>query len=100
MAYSNKSATQRRKINPWIVLPEQDAVIAITSGVRDMQAVLSLVWDKLMPAMNTSALAANEPARQKLEKTNEFSLGRRDEMMTEVVGQLPRHYLDSRPIGR
>jgi CubicO group peptidase (beta-lactamase class C family) len=51
-----------------IVLPEQDAVIAITSGVRDMQAVLNLVWDKLLPAMKSSALAADEPARQKLEQ--------------------------------
>ena len=33
-----------------IVLPEQDAVIAITAGARDMQAVLNLVWDKLLPA--------------------------------------------------
>ena len=34
-----------------IVLPEQDAVVAITSGVRDMQAVLDLVWKELLPAM-------------------------------------------------
>src|SRR5579883_1127539 len=34
-----------------VVMPEQDAVVAITSGVRDMQAVLNLVWDKLLPAM-------------------------------------------------
>jgi CubicO group peptidase (beta-lactamase class C family) len=33
-----------------IVLPEQDAVIAITSGVKDMQAVLNVIWDKLLPA--------------------------------------------------
>lgn len=45
-----------------IVLPEQDAVIAITSGVRDMQAVLDLVWDKLLPAMQSSQLAANGDA--------------------------------------
>jgi CubicO group peptidase (beta-lactamase class C family) len=43
-----------------IVLPEQDAVIAITSGVRDMQAVLNLVWDKLLPGFKTSPLAANQ----------------------------------------
>src|SRR6516225_6977892 len=49
-----------------IVLPEQDAVIAITSGVRDMQPVLNLVWDKLLPAMKSSALAADEPAHKKL----------------------------------
>ncbi len=34
-----------------IVIPEQDAVIAITSGVKDMQSVLNLVWDKLLVAM-------------------------------------------------
>jgi hypothetical protein len=34
-----------------IVLPEQDAVIAITSGVKDMQSILNLVWDKLLPAL-------------------------------------------------
>jgi CubicO group peptidase (beta-lactamase class C family) len=49
-----------------IVLPEQDAVIAITSGVRDMQAVLNLVWDKLLPALKPSALAADADAQEKL----------------------------------
>ncbi len=34
-----------------IVMPDQDAVIAITSGVADMQVVLDLVWDRLLPAM-------------------------------------------------
>ena len=49
-----------------IVLPEQDAVIAITSGVKDMQAVLNLVWDKLLPAMKPSPLAADDEAAKKL----------------------------------
>lgn len=35
-----------------LVLPEHDAVVAITSGVRDMGAVMRLVWDELLPAMN------------------------------------------------
>jgi len=52
-----------------IVLPEQDAVIAITSGLKDMQAVLNLVWEKLLPAMNPSPLPADDAARQKLEDT-------------------------------
>ncbi len=52
-----------------IVLPEQDAVIAITSGVKDMQAVLNLVWDKLLPALKSSRLAPDEAARKKLEHT-------------------------------
>jgi hypothetical protein len=52
-----------------IVLPEQDAVIAITSGLRDMQAVLNLVWDKLLPAFQPGTLAADDAAREKLERT-------------------------------
>ena len=27
-------------------MPAQDAVVAITSGVQNMQAVLDLVWEK------------------------------------------------------
>jgi len=52
-----------------LVLPEQDAVIAITSGVKDMQAVLDLVWDKLLPALKPAPLAADDASRAKLEKT-------------------------------
>src|SRR5262249_13105210 len=52
-----------------IVLPEQDAVIAITSGVKDMQAVLNLVWDKLLPALKASPLDPDEPAAKKLQQT-------------------------------
>ena len=50
-----------------VVLPEQDAVLAITSGVRDMQAVLNLVWDKLLPAMKSSSLPADDAAASKLD---------------------------------
>jgi CubicO group peptidase (beta-lactamase class C family) len=52
-----------------IVLPEQDAVIAITSGVRDMQTVLNLIWDELLPALKPAALPADDDARAKLERT-------------------------------
>ncbi len=52
-----------------IVLPEQDTVIAITSGVRDMQAVLNLIWDRLLPALKSSPLAPDEAGRKKLEHT-------------------------------
>ncbi len=52
-----------------IVLPEQDAVIAITSGVKDMQAVLNLVWDRLLPALKSSPLEPNEAAAMKLQET-------------------------------
>ncbi|HJZ58035.1 MAG TPA: serine hydrolase, partial [Gemmataceae bacterium] len=52
-----------------VVLPEQDAVIAITAGVRDMQAVLNLVWDNLLPGLRPAPLALDEAARAKLERT-------------------------------
>lgn len=50
-----------------IVLPEQDAVIAITSGVKDMQAVLNLVWDKLLPAFQSGRVAPDRNTRARLE---------------------------------
>jgi CubicO group peptidase (beta-lactamase class C family) len=51
-----------------IVLPEQDAVIAITSGVRNMQAVLDLIWEKLLPAFRPVALPPNAAAAAQLRK--------------------------------
>lgn len=50
-----------------LVLPEHDAVIAITSGVRDMQKVMNLVWEKLLPAMKRERLPENASARKQLE---------------------------------
>jgi CubicO group peptidase (beta-lactamase class C family) len=52
-----------------IVLPEQDTVVAITSGVKDMQAVLNVVWDKLLPALQPGQLPANSTAHKQLEET-------------------------------
>lgn len=52
-----------------IVMPEQDAVISITSGTRDMQGVLNLIWEKLLPVMEKSALPANKSEEASLKKT-------------------------------
>jgi len=49
-----------------VVLPQQDAVIAITSGLRDMQAVLNLVWEKLLPGLASTAAAPDKAAQEKL----------------------------------
>jgi CubicO group peptidase (beta-lactamase class C family) len=49
-----------------IVMPDQDAVVAITAGVPDMQAVLNLVWAKLLPGMKDNALPADEGAAKNL----------------------------------
>lgn len=43
-----------------IVMPDQDAVIAITSGSNDMQGILNLVWDHLLPAMQLDPLPADD----------------------------------------
>lgn len=52
-----------------VALPEQDAVIAITGGLGNMQAVLDLVWDKLLPAFKPAPLPAEDASRAKLERT-------------------------------
>lgn len=49
-----------------IVMPDQDVVIAMTGGLRDMQAVLNLVWGKLLPAMQATALPDNDAAKRAL----------------------------------
>jgi CubicO group peptidase (beta-lactamase class C family) len=49
-----------------LILPQYDAVVAITSGVRDMQAVMNLVWDKLLPAMSARTLPDDAVAQREL----------------------------------
>jgi CubicO group peptidase (beta-lactamase class C family) len=36
-----------------VVLPDADAVVAITGGLPDMQVTLDAVWDELLPAFDT-----------------------------------------------
>jgi CubicO group peptidase (beta-lactamase class C family) len=51
-----------------IVMPEQDAVLAITGGVDlfDMQEPLNLVWDMLLPVMQPEALPDDAASQEKL----------------------------------
>ncbi len=49
-------------------MPALDAVVTITSGVRDMQRVMNLVWETLLPAMKTEAIPADAAGRRALEK--------------------------------
>lgn len=51
-----------------IVLPEQDAVLAITSGLGDMQAPLTIIWEKLLPAMGPTPLATDSAGQQALQQ--------------------------------
>jgi CubicO group peptidase (beta-lactamase class C family) len=47
-----------------IVMPEQDAVLAITGGLGNMQQVLDTVWQRLLPAMAAEPLPP-DPGNQK-----------------------------------
>ena len=49
-----------------IVMPEDDAVLAITGGVADMQAVLDLVWQHLLPALGPQSLPADAAQARRL----------------------------------
>ncbi|MCD6285596.1 MAG: serine hydrolase [Anaerolineae bacterium] len=49
-----------------LVMPDQDAVLSITGGLGDMQAVLDLVWMHLLPVMAAEALPEDELTRSEL----------------------------------
>jgi CubicO group peptidase (beta-lactamase class C family) len=50
-----------------VVMPQQETVLAITSGVGDMQAVLNCAWDHLLPGMQGSTpSSAAAPALKSL----------------------------------
>ncbi|HVJ67090.1 MAG TPA: hypothetical protein VM510_03840, partial [Caulifigura sp.] len=51
------------------VLPDQDAVVAITSDTSDLQGELNVVWDELLPAFQSSPLAENPTELDKLRES-------------------------------
>ncbi len=52
-----------------IVLPKQDAVIAITANSANMQAELNVVWDKLLPAFHDTMLPEDGQAQERMMQT-------------------------------
>jgi CubicO group peptidase (beta-lactamase class C family) len=51
-----------------IVMPEQDAVLAITAETPDMQQEINLVWQYLLPAMQKEKLPADNNAMNMLQQ--------------------------------
>ena len=49
-----------------IVMPEQDAVVAITAETSDMQGELDLVWEHLLPAMKPTPLPRDRHSEAQL----------------------------------
>ncbi len=71
-----------------VVLPEQDAVVAITAGTRDLQGVLNVVWDKILPALQAGTLPADAAAVAKLkQKLASLTLKKPAAITTPAVAQ-------------
>ncbi|WP_036746915.1 serine hydrolase domain-containing protein [Paenibacillus sp. UNC451MF] len=51
-----------------IVIPEQDVVIAMTSGVKKLQPVLDLVWTHLLPGFSNQPTSLNDEAYESLQQ--------------------------------
>jgi len=78
-----------------IVLPEQDAVVAITSGLGDMQGVLNIVWDRLLPAFQKGKAKGDPRNREALSRKLSGLEVRRPAALpgvTAVKGALGRTY--------
>jgi hypothetical protein len=56
-------------------MPQYDAVVAITSGTSDLQGVMNLVWDRIVPALGDATLPADPDSDRRLaEKLASLSL--------------------------
>jgi hypothetical protein len=51
-----------------IVMPQHDAVMAVTSESWDMQKSMTTIWENVLPAIGTSVLPENETALTGLKK--------------------------------
>jgi len=49
-----------------VVMPQYDAVIAITSATRDLQAALDVVWDNIVPGLQAQPLVADPESDRRL----------------------------------
>ncbi len=54
-----------------IVMPKQGAVLAMTAGLSDLQGVLNLVWEKLLPGFGDEPKTVAKPDATRLKSTCE-----------------------------
>jgi hypothetical protein len=50
------------------VIPDQDAVIAITADTGNFQGEMNAVWDKLFPAFQAAALPDDAAGQEKVKQ--------------------------------
>jgi CubicO group peptidase (beta-lactamase class C family) len=77
-----------------IVLPEQDAVIVMTSENKNMQGQLDLVWKHLLPAMD-----AKEPKAADLSKLKTLALAPQQGSKTSAAGVSKKYKLETNGLG-
>lgn len=65
-----------------VMMPEQDAVVVITSESNDLQDDLNMIWQHLLPAFGKSKLPANKNAFQSL---TQFLKNRRIDAPTNSI---------------
>jgi CubicO group peptidase (beta-lactamase class C family) len=51
-----------------VVIPDKDAVIAITADTGNMQGELNVIWDHLLPALQAEALPEDAAGQEKLKQ--------------------------------
>ena len=51
-----------------LVIPEHNTVVAITSGTDNMGGIMQVVWDELLPKINSSAMISNPEGNEILRK--------------------------------
>jgi CubicO group peptidase (beta-lactamase class C family) len=51
-----------------VVIPDQDAVIAITADTGNFQGEMNAIWDKLLPAFQAEALPEDAAAQEKVKQ--------------------------------
>ncbi len=51
-----------------VVIPEHDAVVALTAGGANMQAELDVVWQQLLPAFGPNPLPADPAAQEQVKQ--------------------------------
>ena len=70
-----------------VVLPEADAVVAMTSGIGDLQGVLDLVWEHLLPAMGDAPLPADSGSEALAEQLANLTLNPPSGAASSPVGE-------------
>lgn len=51
-----------------VVMPDQDAVVAITANTGNLEGELNAIWDNLLPAFQPTPLPPNPAAQQRLQQ--------------------------------